>query len=63
MEVECALLEGEHESEEAQLQKDKKLLEELKGKMHNNVEKTSPADKTQVDVCKTEKKIIWGFLG
>ncbi|XP_028277296.1 pleckstrin homology-like domain family B member 2 isoform X2 [Parambassis ranga] len=47
MEVECALLEGEHESEEAQLQKDKQLLEELKGKMHNNVEKTSPADKTQ----------------
>ncbi|XP_047464044.1 pleckstrin homology-like domain family B member 2 isoform X2 [Mugil cephalus] len=46
MEVECALLEGEQESEMVQLQKEKELLDELKGKIHN-IEKTSDADKSQ----------------
>lgn len=40
MEVECALLDGEQDSEMAQLQRDKELLEELKGKLHK-IEKTS----------------------
>lgn len=47
MEVECALLEGEQESEMAHLQRDKELLEQLKEKLHG-VEKTSRAERTQV---------------
>ncbi|CAI5643690.1 pleckstrin homology-like domain family B member 1 isoform X3 [Oreochromis niloticus] len=46
MEVECALLEGEQESEMAQLQRDKELLEQLKGKIHN-IEKTNHTEKSQ----------------
>ncbi|XP_035767612.1 pleckstrin homology-like domain family B member 2 isoform X1 [Neolamprologus brichardi] len=46
MEVECALLEGEQESEMAQLQRDKELLEQLKGKIHN-VEKMNHTEKSQ----------------
>lgn len=40
MEVECALLDGEQESEMAQMQREKELLEELKEKMYN-IEKTN----------------------
>lgn len=47
MEVECALLEGEHESEMAQLQREKELLEQLKKKIHG-IEKTSHTEKSQV---------------
>lgn len=47
MEVECALLEGEQESEMAQLQREKDLLDQLKGKIHSS-EKTSHAEKSQV---------------
>lgn len=47
MEVECALLEGEHESDMGQLQREKELLEQLKGKLHS-IEKTSHAEKSQV---------------
>lgn len=46
MEVECALLEGEQESEMAQLQREKELLDELKGKIHS-IEKTSSTEKPQ----------------
>ncbi|XP_022046223.1 pleckstrin homology-like domain family B member 2 [Acanthochromis polyacanthus] len=46
MEVECALLEGEQESEMAQLQREKELLDELKGKIHS-IEKTSNTEKPQ----------------
>ncbi|CAL8304456.1 unnamed protein product, partial [Gadus morhua 'NCC'] len=35
MEVECALLDGEHDSELAQLQKEKESLEQLNGKIHS----------------------------
>lgn len=49
MEVECALLEGEQESEMAQLQRDKELLEQLKGKIHN-VEKMNHTEKSQVEM-------------
>lgn len=55
MEVECALLEGEQESEMAQLQRDKECLEELKGKIHN-IEKTGHTEKSQVKLCKDDKK-------
>uniref|UniRef100_A0A3Q3CCA2 Pleckstrin homology-like domain, family B, member 2a n=1 Tax=Haplochromis burtoni TaxID=8153 RepID=A0A3Q3CCA2_HAPBU len=47
--VECALLEGEQESEMAQLQRDKELLEQLKGKIHN-VEKMNHTEKSQISV-------------
>ncbi|XP_023154888.2 pleckstrin homology-like domain family B member 2 isoform X2 [Amphiprion ocellaris] len=46
MEVECALLEGEQESEMAQLQREKELLDELKGKIHS-IEKASNTEKPQ----------------
>ncbi|XP_041864956.1 pleckstrin homology-like domain family B member 2 isoform X2 [Melanotaenia boesemani] len=46
VEVECALLDGEQESEMAQLQKEKELLDELKGKMHRT-EKTTNGEKSQ----------------
>lgn len=57
MEVECALLEGEQESEMGQLQRDKELLEQLKEKIHS-IEKTSHAEKTQVKkkILKWQKK-------
>uniref|UniRef100_A0A1A8D2J0 Pleckstrin homology-like domain, family B, member 2 n=1 Tax=Nothobranchius kadleci TaxID=1051664 RepID=A0A1A8D2J0_NOTKA len=48
MEVECALLDGEQESEVTQLQKENELLEELKGKMHN-VEKTSHPESQETE--------------
>lgn len=51
MEVECALLEGEQESEMAQLQRDKELLEQLKGKIHN-IEKTNHTEKSQVKMTR-----------
>ncbi|KAM7374305.1 hypothetical protein PAMP_006971 [Pampus punctatissimus] len=51
MEVECALLEGEQESEMTQLQREKELLDQLKEKIHSN-EKKSHTEKTQ----ETEKK-------
>lgn len=47
-EVECALLEGEQESEMAQLQREKELLDQLKEKIPNR-EKKSHAEKSQVD--------------
>ena len=47
MEVECALLEGEQESEMAQLQREKELLDQLKEKMHS-IEKASHAEKSLV---------------
>lgn len=47
MEVECALLEGEQESEMAQLQREKGLLDQLKEKIHSS-EKTSHTEKSQV---------------
>ncbi|XP_034746174.1 pleckstrin homology-like domain family B member 2 isoform X6 [Etheostoma cragini] len=46
MEVECALLEGEQESEMAQLQREKELLDKLKKQMHS-IEKTSHIEKSQ----------------
>lgn len=47
VEVECALLDGEQESEMAQLQREKELLEELKGK-ESNTEKTDDTETSQV---------------
>lgn len=47
-EVECALLEGEQESEMAQLQREKEHLDQLKGKIPNR-EKKSHTEKSQVD--------------
>lgn len=47
-EVECALLEGEQESEMAQLQREKELLEQLKEKIPNR-EKKSHTENSQVD--------------
>lgn len=47
MEVECALLEGEHESEMGQLQREKELLDQLKEKLHST-EKKSHTDSSQV---------------
>lgn len=47
--MECALLEGEQESEMAQLQREKELLEHLKGKIHS-IEKTSHTEKSQVNI-------------
>lgn len=46
MEVECALLVGEQESEMAQLQKEKERLEQLKETIYS--EKKSHAEKSQV---------------
>ncbi|XP_051258282.1 pleckstrin homology-like domain family B member 2 isoform X2 [Dicentrarchus labrax] len=46
MEVECALLDGEQESEMAQLQRDKELLDQLKEKIHSS-EKKSHTEKSQ----------------
>ncbi|XP_038133203.1 pleckstrin homology-like domain family B member 2 isoform X2 [Cyprinodon tularosa] len=46
MEVECALLDGEQESEMAQLQREKEQLEELKAKIQS-VEKKSHNEKSQ----------------
>ncbi|XP_061607529.1 pleckstrin homology-like domain family B member 2 isoform X2 [Phyllopteryx taeniolatus] len=46
MEVECALLEGEQESEMAQLQKENDLLDQLKGNIHST-EKISHTEKAQ----------------
>uniref|UniRef100_A0A8C7Y072 Pleckstrin homology-like domain, family B, member 2a n=1 Tax=Oryzias sinensis TaxID=183150 RepID=A0A8C7Y072_9TELE len=46
VEVECALLDGEQESEMAQLQREKELLEELKGGK-NNTEKTDDTETSQ----------------
>ncbi|XP_047235682.1 pleckstrin homology-like domain family B member 2 isoform X1 [Girardinichthys multiradiatus] len=46
MEVECALLDGEQESEMAQLLREKELLEELKAKMQS-FERTSNTEKSQ----------------
>lgn len=43
MEVECALLDGEQDSEMAQLHRDKELLEQLKGKLHK-IEKASNSE-------------------
>ncbi|RVE63794.1 hypothetical protein OJAV_G00139820 [Oryzias javanicus] len=51
VEVECALLDGEQESEMAQLQREKELLEELKGKI-NNTETKNDAETSQ----ETEKQ-------
>lgn len=47
MEVECALLEGEQESEMAQLQKENDLLDQLKENIHTS-EKISHTEKAQV---------------
>lgn len=47
MEVECALLDGEQESEMTQLQREKELLDELKEKMQS-IERTSKPEKSQV---------------
>lgn len=47
-EVECALLEGEQESEMAQLQREKELLDQLKEKIPNR-EKKSHTEKSQVN--------------
>lgn len=52
-EVECALLDGEQESEMAQLQREKELLDELKGKIHS-IEKTSNTEKSQEDEEKSK---------
>ncbi|KAG7485119.1 hypothetical protein JOB18_003370 [Solea senegalensis] len=46
MEVECALLEGEQESEISQLQREKQLLDQLKDKIHS-IDKTSHAETSQ----------------
>ncbi|XP_061595552.1 pleckstrin homology-like domain family B member 2 [Cololabis saira] len=51
VEVECALLDGEQECEMAQLQREKELLDELKGKMHNT-EQTNNIEKSK----KTEEQ-------
>ncbi|KAL6098574.1 phldb2 [Pungitius sinensis] len=46
MQVECALLEGEQESEMTQLQREKELLDQLNKKIHS-IQKTGPPEKTQ----------------
>lgn len=51
MEVECALLEGEQESEMTQLQREKELLDKLKKNMHS-IAKTSHTEKSQVKYIK-----------
>nr|XP_040036230.1 pleckstrin homology-like domain family B member 2 isoform X2 [Gasterosteus aculeatus aculeatus] len=52
MEVECALLEGEQESEMTQLQREKELLDQLNKKIHS-IQTTSPPEKHQ----KLERKM------
>ena len=47
MEVECALLDGEHDSELAQLQKEKESLEQLNGKIHS-IDKTNRIEMNRV---------------
>lgn len=47
MEVECALLDGEQESEMAQLQKESECLNQLKGRMPSG-EKMSHPEKSKV---------------
>lgn len=54
MEVECALLEGEQESEMAQLQRENELLDQLKEKIPGS-EKKSHTEKSQVKIEKTIK--------
>lgn len=49
MEVECALLDGEQDSEMAQLQKENEFLNQLKGRMQSS-EKMSRPDKSQVTI-------------
>lgn len=49
MEVECALLEGEQESEMAQLQRENELLDQLKEKIPGS-EKKSHTEKSQVKI-------------
>lgn len=51
MEVECALLDGEQESETAQLQKENELLNQLKEKIPSS-EKPSHSEKAQVQTNK-----------
>lgn len=51
MEVECALLDGEQESEMAQLQKENELLNQLKEKIPSS-EKPSHSEKAQVQTHK-----------
>lgn len=58
MEVECALLEGEHESEMGQLQREKELLDQLKDKLHS-VEKTSHTEKSQVKCTVVKNDKTW----
>ncbi|KAM4620288.1 pleckstrin homology-like domain family B member 2 isoform 2-T2 [Polymixia lowei] len=53
MEVECALLEGEQDSEMAQLQREKEILDQLNEKLHS-VEKTSLIDKSKETEVKTK---------
>ena len=48
MEVECALLEGEQESEMAQLQRDKEVLDTLLKKKISCTENTNHQEKSQV---------------
>ena len=50
MEVECALLDGEHDSELAQLQKEKETLEQLNGQIHS-MDKTNRIEMNRVIVC------------
>lgn len=50
MEVECALLDGEQESEMAQLQKENEFLNQLKGRMASGEKKMSHPEKTQVRI-------------
>lgn len=52
MEVECALLDGEHDSELAQLQKEKESLEQLNGKIHS-IGKTNRIDINRVTLTNT----------
>ncbi|XP_071384956.1 pleckstrin homology-like domain family B member 2 [Centroberyx affinis] len=53
MEVECALLEGEQDSEMAQLQREKEVLDQLNEKMHS-IEKTSLTEKSKEAAVQTK---------
>ncbi|KAK0153662.1 Pleckstrin y-like domain family B member 2 [Merluccius polli] len=53
MEVECALLDGEHDSELAQLQKEKETLEQLNGKIHS-MDKTNRIEMNRGEEVKQE---------
>lgn len=55
MEVECALLEGEQESETAQLQREKELLDQLKEKIQGD-DKTNRKEKSQVNMFRMLKE-------